>query len=779
MFLGCSCIVIVCAVVKRGLRAAAAGVGLLMLGGCGVALAVLLIVKGPRDTAPAAGVMGVVLGLPALAIALWSWARRGTEVTADQVGQARESLAGWVIDQWRHEALARSLGNPEPMPVQWRLTERAVMDSRQLIMTGQLSFAARSDRIGPLAEEFRRLRHRRLVILGGPGAGKTTLAVQLLLELLATRGAGEQIPVLLSLARWDPTEQPRLHGWLAERLAVDYPSLRAFGPGVARALVEQGHILPILDGLDELPLARQPDVISALNASLTDADQLVLTSRTCEYQTAIAQAHTVLTAAAVIEPEPLTSAQAADYLAACLPPDPGPSWRAVLDQLRAGKAEHLATVVATPLGLWLLRTVYLTPQADPRPLLPHDDEVARDAATMQAHLFNQLIPAVLTSRPASRNANEPFRPRRTWDSTKVGSWLTYLAQHLDRTGTRDLLWWHLASHTFTRPAFGLVVALVFGLGTGLVLGLVYGLGTEGGVALMFGLGVGLGTGLAVALVFGMVVWRGVGLGFALGTGLVVGLGFVLGTGLVTPVGELGAGLGTGLQLGLGPGLVLGLRARLGGQDWFTDEPAYANLRLKHRAGLLVRDLGVGLVLGLGTGLLLGLVYGLVEGLVEGLDRLVVRLVVGLVVGLVYGLVLGLFKWMGTPSRTGWISTPRSTYKATRTLTVIQICLGGLVLGLVPGRLELWVVVFGVVIGLVVALGLVSSGAWFSYILASCRLAAAGKLPLRLMDFLDDAYRLGLLRTTGPAYQFRHAEFHDHLIRTGGYCGPALEPRHPH
>ncbi|MBV8540493.1 MAG: hypothetical protein JO268_08130 [Pseudonocardiales bacterium] len=72
---------------------------------------------------------------------------------------------------------------------------------------------------------------------------------------------------------------------------------------------------------------------------------------------------------------------------------------------------------------------------------------------------------------------------------------------------------------------------------------------------------------------------------------------------------------------------------------------------------------------------------------------------------------------------------------------------------------------GLVIGLVGGLGQLSSGAWLSYTLISCRLAAAGKLPLRLMDFLDDAYRLGLLRTTGPAYQFRHAEFHDHLIRT--------------
>lgn len=109
-----------------------------------------------------------------------------------------------------------------------------------------------------------------------------------------------------------------MHGWLAERLVEDYPSLRAFGPDVARALAEQGHILPILDGLDELPPARQPDVITALNASLIETDQLILTSRTREYDTAIAEAHRVLTAAAVIEPEPLTPAQAADYLATCL-----------------------------------------------------------------------------------------------------------------------------------------------------------------------------------------------------------------------------------------------------------------------------------------------------------------------------------------------------------------------------------------------------------------------------------------------------------------------------
>lgn len=132
--------------------------------------------------------------------------------------------------------------------------------------------------------------------------------------------------------------------------------------------------------------------------------------------------------------------------------------------------------------------------------------------------------------------------------------------------------------------------------------------------------------------------------------------------------------------GLVPGLGVGLGLALGGGDWLTNEPAYANLRLKQRTGTLVRALGVGLMFGL----IFGMAFGLKEGLQFGLES---------------------------------------------------------------------------------GLGLLSSGAWLSYTLISCRHAVAGKLPLRLMDFLDDAYRLGLLRTTDPAYQFRHAEFHNHLIRT--------------
>lgn len=675
-------------------------------------LAVLFIAKGPQATAAVAGIMGVMLGLPALAIALRGWARQGTQATADQVGQARESLAGWVIDQWRDEALMRSLGDPKPMPIQWRLADQTAGGRPWLLVSNDLAFTGRSDRIDLLVEKFRRLQQRRLVILGRPGSGKTTLAVQLLLELLATRGTGEPIPVLLSLAGWNPTAHPLLHGWLAERLVESYPSLRAFGPNVACALAEQGHILPILDGLDELPSTRQPHVITALNASLTEADQFVLTSRTQEYATAIVQAHRMLTGVTVIEPEPLTPSQAANYLAACLPSEPHSSWRDVLDRLHAATEEHLARVLTTPLGLWLLRTVYVTSSIDPRPLL--NSEVARDATTLQAYLFDQLIPAVLSTRPTSRNAHAAFRPQRDWNPTKVSAWLSYLAQHLHRTETRDLLWWHLARYTFTRR--------IFGLGIGLMIGLEFG--------------------LAVGLVFGLVV------------GLTFGLTF-------------------GLMFGLVAGLLAGLRIGLRGHNWLTDEPAYVNLRLKHRTRMLGCNLGVGLAAGLGIGLVFGLVDRVVDWLVFGqVVKLADWLVFGLA-GIVFGLGGGLIKWVGTLSRDGWASTPNSTYTATRVLTLIQICVVGLGGGLGAGLLA-WLVEgqklglgHGLVLGLMGGSGLglvfLSSGAWLSYLLTSCRLAAAGKLPLRLMVFLDDAHRLGLLRMTGPAYQFRHAEFHDHLI----------------
>ena len=73
----------------------------------------------------------------------------------------------------------------------------------------------------------------------------------------------------------------------------------------------------------------------------------------------------MLTAAAVIAPLSLTCIEAASYLRKLLPPDPGAAWSTVLGQLETGNAAELAAVTASPLGLWLVRTVYVDGRRDP------------------------------------------------------------------------------------------------------------------------------------------------------------------------------------------------------------------------------------------------------------------------------------------------------------------------------------------------------------------------------------------------------------------------------
>src|SRR5262249_53564129 len=156
----------------------------------------------------------------------------------------------------------------------------------------------------------------------------------------------------------------------------------------------------------------------------------------------------VLTAAAVIAPVALSCIEAASYLRKLLPPDPGAAWSTVLGQLESGTAGDLATMTASPLGLWLVRTVYIDNQPDPTPL-SQDTHPDRSAPpTLRAHLLDQLILAVLQSRPPTSahrrvDPSAPLRPRRQYDPDDVRRWLTTLAEELRAAGTRDWLWWHL------------------------------------------------------------------------------------------------------------------------------------------------------------------------------------------------------------------------------------------------------------------------------------------------------------------------------------------------
>lgn len=725
---------------------------------------------GLQTAANVAQVVGIPLLFPALLAPLLLWRRRAVAaraVTSADVAQAKDILAGLVAEQWRMEANLRSLDDPDPMPVRWRTTrDKKMIDHPANLTPASGRLSASSSDIAGLTAKFRAMRRRRLVVLGGPGTGKTTLAVQLLRDLLATRDQhpDEPVPVLMSVADWDTDVHPDLRDWLAVRLAQDYPALRApdLGRDMPLTLSARGHILPVLDGLDEMPPPAQAAVITALNRSLGDG-QLILASRTTEYATATVAAGDVLTSALVIEPQPLTGAHAATYLKRCLPQEPGPAWQQILADLRAapshrpGPAAAIAETTATPLGLWLLRTVYITSRADPAPLM--DPDRFPGPAALRAHLLDQLIPALIAARRPSDDPADPFRPRHSHHPDQARQWLSYLAHAMTHPPagsepTRDFAWWRLAHITrsftdSTRLALGLAAGLVAALVVGLLVALV----------IVAGFAVGL------ANVAWLVLWPALGLAFGLSFGLVVVL-------------------------------VVAFSSR----TWSTEEPAFADLRLRGRGTVLVRTLVSRLAIALAVVLAVVPVFllvillmfwlvvmlvawlagwpdggpedGLAVMLAAGLaDWLPFGLIIGLPIGLPIGLAVGLTKWVEVPARAERATTPVTSWRADRALHLVRIAVLGLVAGLAVGLAygltdvaTAGMMSFGVSV-LVAGIAFGHHHAWLVYLMATYRLARAGHLPRKLMPFLEDAHRLGLLRAVGPHYQFRHAEFHDHLAGT--------------
>lgn len=642
-------------------------------------------------------------------------AGRRDSTIPDRLADAADTLAGAVAAHWVREEERHKIHDPFPLPVRWRVATGVTTDHwanvRRLPTRASSDPLSLDGRLDQVAEIYRRVPSGRLVVLGRAGAGKTALAVRLVLDLLAARADRGMVPVVFGLGSWDPTTTA-LRDWLADQLARDHPGLAAAGPGgatLADTLVQADLILPVLDGFDEMADGLRRTALEQLNAT---ALPLVLTSRPAQYATLADD--DPLAAAAAIELTELDPADVADYLRrASRVSSAGTStvWSPVLDHLRDRPRDpagvNLATVLTAPLAVTLARAAYSdTPGRDPAELL--DAERFHSPQDIEDHLLDTYLPTAYQTRLGQQ-------PR--WDPERAQRWLTRLAGHLDQLGTRDLAWWQLGNSLHHRRRL-IVVGLAVTLATGIL------------------------DGLLITAITGMPM---LGLVNALVIGPTAGLTFALAHGFLTRAPN------TGL------------------------EPNRLRLRLGDRVPTTRGRLVPRLLAGLAGGLVFGMVNGLGHALVSGPGSWpFFALGYALVFGLSASLVGWLGTRFEAPLEIGSVVGPTELLDVNRAHVLIQSLLGGLVFGStveilargIPGLSTEPPLVIGLTSWLVIGLGYwLSLTAWGQWVIfARLWLPLTGRLPWAVAHFLDDAYRRGVLRRSGAVYQFRHARLQDHLTR---------------
>jgi len=141
---------------------------------------------------------------------------------------------------------------------------------------------------------------------------------------------------------------------------------------------------------------------------------------------------------------------------------------------------------------------------------------------------------------------------------------------------------------------------------------------------------------------------------------------------------------------------------------------------------------------------------------------------GVATTIAYGVLFGVLQESSRPpSPASNLRGDRAAAALTIGIFVLVGSLGGLLMGLLRTPLLLGTTVtFGLGTGLVVGIVAAARHRWSRYQVARIGLAIIGRLPWRLLEFMEEAHDLGILRQVGAVYQFRHARLQDRLARDG-------------
>jgi len=283
-----------------------------------------------------------------------------------------------------------------------------------------------------------------LLILGKPGAGKTTTLLKLLDELIKQAQARTDeklppIPVVFKLSRW-VKQRGELLGWLASEMPT------GFSKELGESWLKDRKILPLLDGLDEVqPADMREQCVAAINEFISTEDTgktgIVVSCRQKEYDALPIK----LKLKNAISLQPLRETQIEEYLK-----KQGEQLTALQNLLK--QDPEMMKLANSPLMLSVMSSTYKD--------VTEEIKVVSGLAEKQSQLFNGYIKKMFDRKKESA----------LYPQDQVINWLSWLAYQMRKHGYTDFLLENLQPDWLSSPfqlGYRLLVALLTGLLGGL------------------------------------------------------------------------------------------------------------------------------------------------------------------------------------------------------------------------------------------------------------------------------------------------------------------------